>query len=131
MKVLPCCLSLLPLLGHVRAAFSELHPPRLAGYYAGTLNGNLPIHAYFFATTKDLEGIVEGYYRYGQRKQMLHLAGAYCPPDSRLPRNLPPPRRRLRGARVTSTCSFAPAGACAVPGGRSRAAHACRSSCTR
>lgn len=67
-----------------QSVFSDLHPPRLAGYYDGNLDGRLPIHAYFFPTTKGLDGVLEGYYRYGQRKQTLHLAGAYFSPDSLL-----------------------------------------------
>ncbi|MGI4735334.1 MAG: hypothetical protein ACRYG7_09165 [Janthinobacterium lividum] len=82
MKVLLLSLSLLPLLTRAQAAFSELQPPRLTGYYAGTLNGKLLIHAYFFPATRDLDGVLEGYYRYSQRQQTLHLAGAYFPPDS-------------------------------------------------
>jgi len=74
----------LPLAASAQSAFSELHPPHLAGYYDGTLQGKLAIHAYFFPTDKDLTGLLTGFYRYGQRKQDLHLVGGFSAPDSLL-----------------------------------------------
>jgi hypothetical protein len=80
--LLPLCLLLLPLVASAQSAFSELHPPHLAGYYDGTINGKLPIHAYFFPTNKDLAGLLNGFYRYGQRQSELHLVGGFNEPDS-------------------------------------------------
>jgi len=81
MKAFLLLLCWLPLLVSAQTAFSELHPPHLTGYYDGTINGKLPIHAYFFPTSKDLDGILNGFYRYGQRKNELHLGG-FSQPDS-------------------------------------------------
>jgi hypothetical protein len=84
MKAFLLSLCWLPLAASAQSAFSELHPPHLAGYYDGTLNGKLPIHAYFFPTDKDLNGLLNGFYRYGQRQSELHLAGGFLEPDSLL-----------------------------------------------
>ncbi len=84
MKAFLLGLCWLPLAASAQSAFSELHPPHLAGYYDGTLNGKLAIHAYFFPTDKDLAGLLNGFYRYGQRKQDLHLVGGLKGRDSLL-----------------------------------------------
>jgi hypothetical protein len=79
-----------------QSAFSELHPPHLIGHYNGIINSKLPIHVYFFSTIKDLDGVLNGFYRYGNARMpasLLHLlvlakAVRATPPSAKLPRKL-------------------------------------------